>query len=372
MPDLSRMNLDQLQQLSIFLADLARAGSAVETYVEFDLTPGRPVVMHFPDMVMPGVNLPAAPRLRPLDETLADLIHKHRSQPARDPALPLVQVPDTPQAPAAPKATAPQIDVKAFVDGVMADLDAPKPAATEKPAPWTEEEDQRAVDLMARLLAEGAGMGHAYRVTAETLGRPLGGFQWRCKTKLKRRIEAAMASAAPPVAEGAEGEALGGCRAPRPATNDSEPEHPTPQPEPAAVATPGGDDGVVGAADAPTPSLADPGRESAGGEGSSPQATRATAEPVQIPPELRDVVAHLRSVQPFGPWTPARDREMLDYAEDMRWPLGDICLEMKVSTAQAQQRLSTLTKGQLYKRAQVHAAMVAMGYGAAEGERGAA
>lgn len=87
-------------------------------------------------------------------------------------------------------------------------------------------------------------------------------------------------------------------------------------------------------------------------------------EPRPVLPEaLHPVAAHLRGLAPFGRWTPDLDRDLLRLAEEARWRLHEICLELGVSSAQAQQRLSTLTKAQAFKRAEVWAAMQAIGYG---------
>lgn len=370
LPCLSCMSLDQVEKLSIFLADLARAGSAVETYVEFDLTPGQAVVMRMPDMVMPGVLAPVAaeaPRLKPLEETLADMLRQQQAR-AKAKAEP-VTIDGEPV----------KIDVKAFVDDVMAEIDAPKPAAapaSDKPAPWTPEEDARAVALMAEHLMAGAKKGDAYCAVADALGRPLEGFKFRCKTKLGDQIDLAVAqlsvAQADPDFDADPGPV---------AIDPPETSYPDPQPiEPAAVATPGGGEGAAaGGHEAPAATDdapeafaaggdADPGRDSAGqGLSSSLPLPRAP-----IPAELREVVAHLREVTPFGKFTPQLDRDMLDLAEELRWPMGEICLELRISSQQAQARLSTLTKAGAFKRAQVHAAMVAMGYGKAEPQAGAA
>lgn len=97
----------------------------------------------------------------------------------------------------------------------------------------------------------------------------------------------------------------------------------------------------------------------------APDAAEAcTLDLAKAPAELRSVAAHLATVKPFAKWTPGLDRELLDLCEDKKWPLHEVCLELQVSTTQAQQRLAMLTKANTFKRAEVHAAIVAIGYGA--------
>lgn len=81
--------------------------------------------------------------------------------------------------------------------------DAPAPAATGKGDAWTDAEDARLVELMALHVGhEGKTRTVAYMAVAEALGRTLAAVQFRVKSVLKSRVDAAIFEALP--ADGSE------------------------------------------------------------------------------------------------------------------------------------------------------------------------
>lgn len=326
MPDLNKLTLNDLIALRGALLTLAEAGKVLEMHipgVTFDLTPGQDVRVTVP-YLMPRLTGAAQPvgTIAPLDEQIRRRIQEQQV------AL-LAAQEDEPPSPAPMFQSAPRpaqerrlagLDVKAFVDQVMREVDgaeaasepaaepaAPEPECAAEPAPEAENDpapeglpanvpfsaDEDQVILMQMKAAMDAGQSKAagIRAAAAQLGRS--------EKSVNARFYGTLAkSPAPP------------------------PEMPAPaKPAPAKPARP-------------------------------------------VPAELAEVAAHLRQVTPFGKWTPGLDRRLIELAEDARWPLHEICLELEISTAQAQQRFSTLTKAQAFKRAQIWAAMQAMGYGA--------
>lgn len=323
MPDLNKLTLNDLIALRGALLTLAEAGKVLEMQmpgVTFDLTPGQDVRVHVP-YLMPRLTGAAQPvgAIAPLDEQIRRRIQEQQvamlaaqedepPSPAPSPA-PMFQSAPRP----AQERRLAGLDVKAFVDQVMREVDgaeavpapepapepaapapecaaepeaAPAPEAIAPNAPFSADEDQVILMQMKAAMDAGQSKAAGIRAAAAQLGRS--------EKSVNARFYGTLAKS------------------------------PAPPPEMPAPAKP--------------------------------------ARPV--PAELAEVAAHLRQVTPFGKWTPGLDRRLIELAEDARWPLHEICLELEISTAQAQQRFSTLTKAQAFKRAQIWAAMQAMGYGA--------
>lgn len=204
-----------------------------------------------------------------------------------------------------------------------------------KPAPWTAEEDDRLVQLVAEAMADGEKLNRAAAAAANVLGRPEEGTKYRVYNKVKDRVYDALGQLKKPTAEQTTPEParqLAGADAVGRAGGASQPAPGAPKAEPKP---------------APKP----------------PAPKAAPVPPADLPPELASAAAHLRSVTPFGKWTPTMDRDLLRELVDLRWPLHEVCLDLGVSTIQAHQRLHTLTKGKALKNAEIWAAMQALGYG---------
>lgn len=346
--NLARMDLDDLRHLRGLLDCLIAAGDAVasETTLEFDLSPGQPVTMRLCDLPMPAFVAPPHPPM--FGPRMSAIVTSDWQPKIADAA------PPEPDPGAAP------------VPGDQAEAQADSQPARRN---WTPEDEAQAVQLVATGVVHlGLSKKAAQAEAAQAMGRSASGFEWKCR-HLMPRIEALMDE----------------IRATSPVEDPA---------RPAGDGAGSGGPGEVGTAPpAATPDPAPPVRlaapEGAGDSGASssrPAAARAAplraavvppvkppAPPARdVPAELRPVAAHLRGVTPFGKWTPDLDRELMRLAEEARWPLHEICLELGFSTAQAQQRFSALTRANAYRRAEVWAAMQAIGYGEAAKAQGVA
>lgn len=374
MPDLSKLSLDELIQMRAMIMTLCEAGKTLALEgdgVVFDLTPGRAarIVTPFqvPEFGAQQTQLEAMTATPPEEVDVQAIVNAVFADMDRAAQLKLNSPPAVPDADGAAVEPAPAVvqdaagadatpyDGLDFPDAgcpvaAVPDLDpvAPPPAAVvepspaaratvagdvdpAKPAPWTAEEDDRLVQLVAEAMADGEKLNRAAAAAANVLGRPEEGTKYRVYNKVKDRVYDALAQLKKPAAEQnapKPAEVPGGAVAVGSAGGGGQPAPGAPKAEPKPVPKP----------PAPKP-------------------------PANLPPELASAAAHLRSVTPFGKWTPALDRDLLRQLEDLRWPLHEVCLDLGVTTVQAQQRLHTLTKGKALKHAEIWAAMQAMGYG---------
>lgn len=376
MPDLSKLSLDDLIQLRAMMMTLVEAGKAIAREcpgVSFDLTPGRPAriitLFQMPNFAahveleakldgMIDRQIATIQQNEIVIEGLAESLDAYHRRKMVDPWAPVFAAPDLPKdetsPPAVPDATGAAVEpapavalTAAGADDETADalakacadedpdLDpvAPPPALVVEPTPaarataageaaskfapgppWSEAEKTRLVDLVVTGMLAGQTRHAAATAASAEFDRSIATVQQIVKTRLSQRIEAEFQERA--------------ARKPDLV--------PAPEPEPTL-------------APEPTPKPA-------------PAVDRARTAAV-VPFKLRDVAQHLAGVTPFGKWTPQLDRDLIRLAEDAKWPLHELCLELQMTTQQAQQRLSVLTKGQTFKRAEVWAAMQAMGYG---------
>lgn len=153
--------------------------------------------------------------------------------------------------------------------------------------PWTAEEDSRLIDLvMQGIVGLGLSKRHAIFAAARALGRPEQGAEFRCKTKLKDRVEASIAAARLK-------------------------EEPTPSPE-AEAGAPGQGDAAVG--------------------GHSPAEVQT----------LDGLMAHLAGMTDKGGWSLQRDTDLMELSI-AGWPAGDIGLELQMQTSAIKPRFDALT-----------------------------
>lgn len=347
-PELSSLSLDDLIQMRAMIMTLVEAGKtiALEGHgVTFDLTPGQSARIttpfQMPALPMQGhVRKPSPYELlkdlhRPLPvpvtprPTFTGIDWAKQSDPTPPPAVPDADGAAVEPAPAvvstAAGADAADVDGETVKvpDDIIAEIQSADEVAIEDdggdPGPvlvedstkhptgprWTEAEDQQLVAAVAQSMADGLKMQRAAILAARDLSRPEQGTAYRCKTVLSTRIYDAL-----------------------------------------AALKSGADKSKKASAELVLP----------------PKAPVYDLE--KVPSDLLPVATHLASVTPFGKWTPDRDWDLIRLAEELKWPMHEICPELAVTSQQAQQRLSTLTKGQAFKRAEVWAAMQAMGYGA--------
>lgn len=215
---------------------------------------------------------------------------------------------------------------------------APEPSETDaapksRPNAWTDDEEAKAVELVAIRLAYGDTQQKALADAASQIGRPLPGFQFKCRS-LKPRIRARLTELQATMAEDA--------------PKLIEPKQPDPEtPDPAPVHS-SRDAGGLGGGDA-TSSPAEPvvqAKDAPGavvpGAGASPYAA---------------ILEHLSSLKPDPKWPFEKDRELIQLAEELRWPMDDICLEMQITSDDAKKRFAILTRDKTISRADLWAAM---------------
>jgi hypothetical protein len=337
MPDLSKLSLDELIQLRAMILTLCEAGKVIALEgagVTFDLTPGQPALIVTP------FEMPQLPKT----ERAARFVLTHDLWPPKPerktvaPALaePPPAVPDADGAAVEPApavaltaagADAPDPEPEPEPEPMAQDVSdlgpaAPPPAAVVEPSPaarataageqankfapgakWSDEDQSRLVQMVAERMHKGQSRAAAAQQVAASFGRPPTAVEQIAKTRLAGRISQALAVLARTPA------------APSAKMQGAEPPA-SPKPNP------------------------------------------------KVPAELADVARHLLHVTPCGKWTPELDRELIRLSEEAGWPLHEVCLDLDVTSQQAQQRLSVLTKARVFKRAEVWAAMVAVGYGA--------
>ena len=408
--DLASMSLSELQALADVIRALCDAGTDLQTRgfaSRFDLTPGAPVRIVLPAARMPlpgpddmGARLPlpgpadmgARLPLPGPDDMGARLRRLIEARPVvTGTPQPVVVMPAVPVEPAAGAAPGQDAEPAAELAAEQAAEPEPDPAPrVAKGAPWTAEEDARAVQMLAGALGrDGLSWRAAALLVADVLDRTPEGVLFRFQKDAARRaaIEAAIADLA--AARDAGAADIQAPEAPPKAPPEIQtPEIQTPAPVLDDAAQGSGGAGDVAAPppaapegalkSGPAPAVAAAGRAARVGvpkPHAVPRARQVAVPPVMprpvtvppdLPAELRPIAAHLAEMTPFGRWTAARDRDLFRLAEESRWPLHEICLDLEVSTAQAQQRFSVLTGGAKFKRAEVWAAMQAVGYGAGD------
>jgi hypothetical protein len=174
---------------------------------------------------------------------------------------------------------------------------------------WTPEEDDRLVDLIARrVVGGGLSRNQAMIYSARDLGRAEEGVKFRCKTKLKARIEAAIDAAGKVLAHDlAEAEA---------AFEDSADPAPIPASPAMAAAT--------------DPAQVSGGDTAVGGH--SPAAVQS-ADPL---------TAHLRGMTDKGGWSLQRDLELMELSCE-GWKPNEIALQLTMQANAIQPRFDALT-----------------------------
>lgn len=226
--------------------------------------------------------------------------------------------------PAAPSASA---DAPAPVPGSASAL----ASSAAKYGPWTDGEDSRLIQIIARLMTQqGLTKKAAIAAATQELGRPEAGTAWRCRNKLADRIDAALAKAAMDQAQ-TETPDLDPLTPEDKARIDAAWEkHKAAEPV-AAPAIP---------EDAPS-DLDARSREAAIAHGNGPD-----ADPLQ---------AHIDSLPRKDGWTLERDAEFLEL-KGLGWKENEIALEMTVQARLLRPRLDLLTgayqddKGKLQRR----------------------
>lgn len=203
-------------------------------------------------------------------------------------------------------------------------------AKEQKPAKWTETEDLQLVNMMASELAHGA----TYRVAADhaaaVLGRPTEGTLFRCYSKLKPHIEAALAELR---------------AASQPATIH---ETPPSQKQTAPVTQ-------VGAGDALAAEVAAPAK-------ASDQAGAVAAAPAKYTPltplgQAVEWLQELAARKDQTPFTVQKDHDLLHFA-NLGWPLHEVAPEIGYTVEQCKTRHSALTKMKRLRTADASAALL--------------
>lgn len=289
--DLSALTFDQLKQFSQLVDTLVSAGDHLlaNGYSPiFQLIPGFSVGITL-DHRMPTV--PAAASL------LACPPPAPETEPAglAEPGGATPEAGNPPPAPVVAKAPAPVPPPIPAAAGGAGPTGA-EPAA--KGAPWTEDENARAVQLVAQWIDTGMTKGAAIAAAAAELGRPASGLEFRLKTALRDALAAEL---------------------------DREPSEPAPPADPAP-----------GPADEPAPP-AEPG----------PPADPAP----DIDPELDPLAAHL-AARPMKGWSLADDADLMHLAE-LGWTPPEIAIELNRPGDAIKARFEVLTGNRRFARAQV-------------------
>lgn len=201
---------------------------------------------------------------------------------------------------------------------------APAPAvATTQPAPWTPEEDDKLIGLVACLILSGVPKRLAISHAAQDLGRPEQGSSYRIYNKLAARLQAEIdqlraraeaeliethqpdpAPTAPQEASAEDAAGVAVFHAPA-ASQIAEPQPPLPT----ALAAEQAD----GAAFSPAPSA-----------------------------DLSPIEAHLHSLSRKGGWTMERDHELLGLICD-GWAMPEISAEMSIPAGDLKARFDLLS-----------------------------
>jgi hypothetical protein len=327
---LNDLKLDELGKMLSALEALRLCGNDLDAQgyaPTFDLTPGRPASIRL-DWSMPEVTAAAPPAAAPADrarDPLDSMIrravwdyetrsaeddHTHSAAPSRSKDA------ETP----VPQVTA---DVEGAADsgGGLAVAAAEPPAAplpgtaralaaTLQPggraAPWTPEEDARLIDLVCQgVQRQGLSRRGATMAAAQELGRPFDGTEFRCRHKLKDRLDAALAKG--------------------PAWLDQPEEVPTPYADAALAHAESLDEG--GATD-------------------QPAVPAHAIEPLNASPRpehIADAItAHVVTLTDKGGWSLERDLQLVELSIG-GWTPTDIAAELQMPDTAIKPRFDALT-----------------------------
>lgn len=207
--------LEQLAKLLILLADTGTALQAEGVEPIYDLTPGQPVRMtlsaRMPSYGAPGIDVQADDGPPAAPPALAKLMRDHAQCCNADGSFSFPSTETEPAGLAEPGGATPEAGNPSPVP-VVAKAPAPVPPPTPaaaggdgptgaepatKGAPWTDDEDARAVQLVAQWIDTGMTKGAAIAAAAAELGRPAPGLEFRLKTKLREALAAELDREAP-------------------------------------------------------------------------------------------------------------------------------------------------------------------------------
>lgn len=303
--DAAKMTRAELRHFADVLAALADAGyeaiSKANLTPTYRVVPGQPITMTV-DYVVPV----AQPALSNTGRLAEEIVAKYRAVDLPADPLPMAFPLGIPLAPAPTsypgmvKPAADPLPAGAFVDNVpdRPEIGCPPgsasalAAASTKPAPWTEDEDDRAITAYVASIMSGCNLTEATLQTADAVSRPFSGTQFRLRNKLADRVKAALSDAATAKA----------------------PEIPAP-PEPAE------------------------GPEPADGESSEGQAD--SAAPPVVPDDA--LTAHLKRLPRKDSWSLEADLELARLSVESGWGMQDIAVEFGMDAGEVKARWDALT-----------------------------
>lgn len=316
---LEKMDLNELRDLSAAIDALCRAGGDMPEGMvpEFDLTPGQPVSMTLNYALPlatfkgeadgPSIEDMARQFDRNLETFLRASMEAAEGLPEYKPnfcgapsaiqAIPELKQPnplvvDTVK-------VEPGTDAGGASPGTGADPapseHTPAPvdsaATNSRPPAWTDEEDAQLVEGVVSGVMRGMSRHHAAGLVARVLGRPLDGTVFRCKNKLRARIEDELQLRSP---------------APAPAEPVSEP------------------------------------------AGIAPEAAAADILPIGDAP-TDDLGIHLWNLPRKGDWHMGRDLILMEFS-CLNWDAASIAGELGCSDREVKQRYDLLVKNRQFKR----------------------
>lgn len=285
--------------------------------IDSDTATGQPVAPEWRATPMPKPAKPKGPTAAEVDAAVTEacdkVLPKAAAMAAEGPAEKLAVRPEpapepTPEPPKAESAS-------------IARPASSAPAATGQPAPWTEDETARALDIIRSHVRAGHSAFSAAPLIAEALGRPISSIQQRIKTNWRAAVDQIKASLVDPAS----------IATPEPR-----------DPPPAAVAE-----------DQPQP-IASPESTPTGSAHWRPEAAPAAVG-------LSPIEQHLMDMPTKGGWTMEADLDLLELAET-GWSIPEIATEMGKDGKAVAERFDLLTgydretKARKWKRADLLAA----------------